>query len=147
MRITSFADAEKMFGYEKAKQIWNSRGKKKANKYGNRKTDVDDIKFDSKAEADYYASLLLMKRAGEIKDFTLQPEFTLQEAFTSKGGRKVSKMKYVADFLVYYPNGNVEVVDVKGFENQLYINKRKMLLKQNTDISFVEIIKGKRKEW
>ena len=36
-------------------------------KYGNRKTVVDDIKFDSKAEARRYKELKLLEKSGIIK--------------------------------------------------------------------------------
>ena len=48
----------------------------------------------------------------EISSFELQPRFTLQPAFT-KNGKKFVAITYIADFLVYLPNGEVEVIDVK----------------------------------
>lgn len=46
-------------------------------KYGNRKTEVDGIRFDSAKEAGRYKELLLRQRAGEIRDLVLQPLYPL----------------------------------------------------------------------
>lgn len=40
-----------------------------ANKYGARKTQVDGITFDSRAEAKYYEQLKWLKVSKQIKDF------------------------------------------------------------------------------
>jgi len=47
----------------------------KTSKYRAVKTVVNGITFDSKKEAAYYNTLLLLKRAGEITKIDLQPEF------------------------------------------------------------------------
>lgn len=47
----------------------------KKNKYSNKITLVDGIKFDSKAEAKRYKELKLMEQAGLIKSLVLQPKF------------------------------------------------------------------------
>lgn len=46
-------------------------------KYHSRKTVVNGITFDSKLEADRYQQLLLLEKAGEICDLTLQMEFQI----------------------------------------------------------------------
>lgn len=51
--------------------------KRRRAKYGNTKTVVDGISFDSKAEARRYGELKLLERAGEIRDLELQPKFDL----------------------------------------------------------------------
>ena len=53
------------------------------NKYGNKKAVRNGITFDSQKEAARYDQLMLRLCAGEIRDLKLQPEFTLQEAFTT----------------------------------------------------------------
>ena len=50
-------------------------------KYNSRKNVVNGIPFDSQKEACRFGELLLLLKAGKIKDLKLQPEFTLQEAF------------------------------------------------------------------
>lgn len=91
----------------------------------NVKTVIDGIKFDSKKEAERYCELKILKRIGEIKDFTLQPCYLLVKA-QKKNGVQFNKLEYFADFLVTYPDGHEEIEDVKGRRTQTYIDKRKM---------------------
>lgn len=104
-------------------------------KYGNRKTVRNGITFDSQKEAARYDALMLLLAAGEIKDLRLQPEFTLQEAFTTPDGERVRAVRYRADFL--YKRRVKEgvdtrwervVEDVKGFRTKDYELKRKLML-------------------
>jgi hypothetical protein len=77
-------------------------------KYGNKKTEVDGIPFDSKAEAQRYRELKLMQIAGQIERLELQPEFELRV-----NGEKVCI--YRADFRYHKHNGTTTVVeDVKN---------------------------------
>ncbi|MDG0791936.1 DUF1064 domain-containing protein [Cohnella ginsengisoli] len=96
-------------------------------KYGARKTMVDGHKFDSAAEARYYSQLKLLKRAGKIRDFILQPRYVLLDGYRHpQTGRKVRGVEYVADFLISYPDGSQEVVDVKGVRTEAYKIKKKL---------------------
>jgi hypothetical protein len=97
----------------------------KLSKYRNKKTVVDGITFDSKREAEYYCELKLRLRAKEIVDVKLQPKFVLLEGF-QKNGRKYRPLTYIADFLVSYPNGHQEVIDVKGKETEVFRIKQKL---------------------
>ena len=49
------------------------------NKYNNKKTIVDGIKFDSEMESHYYIYLKQLKEIGEVVDFILHPTYLLQE--------------------------------------------------------------------
>jgi hypothetical protein len=110
---------------------------KKTNKYNNKKPIVDGIKFDSKKEARFYNSLKLLKQAGEIKDFELQPEFVLLEKSNDHvTGRGI---KYMADFKIINNDGSVEIVDTKGYKTQVYKLKKKLLLAKYPDINFREV--------
>lgn len=108
-------------------------------KYGAKGTTVDGINFPSKKEADYYCELKLRKMAGDIKDFSLQPEFTLQEAFTDSNGVKHRAIKYRADFLITYSDGTEEVVDVKGVRTAVYALKKKLFLARYPHLRFREV--------
>ncbi len=68
------------------------------NKYRNRKTVVDGITFDSKAESERYCELKLLLRSGKIANLKLQPEYTIQESFTTTEGVKIPAIRYRADF-------------------------------------------------
>ena len=114
----------------------------KKSKYHAIKTEVDGVKFDSKSEAEYYANLKLLERAGVIQDIKLQPRFLLQDGFTYNG-HKERKIEYVADF-EYMQNGKRVVVDVKGLRTQVYCIKRKLFLKKyGDDVIFKEIKNAK----
>lgn len=97
-------------------------------KYGNKKTQVQGINFDSKLEASYYVKLKLMETNGYISDLKLQVPYILAEK--GKGKRE---MKYIADF-VYFDNSTKEIVvaDAKGFVTNVYkLKKRWMEEKYN----------------
>lgn len=93
------------------RQILEKLGKQR--KYRNTPTEVDGIRFDSQKEAARFRELRLMEKAGQITDLRLQPEFTLQEAYTTPEGERVRAIRYRADFS-YYINGQRVVEDVKS---------------------------------
>lgn len=95
------------------------------NKYGNKKTVVDGITFDSLAEAKYYEQLKWLLVNKQIKSFKLQPTFSLQDGF-KKNGKTYRKIEYVADFEVHHLDGSIEIVDVKGFETTDFKIKKKL---------------------
>ena len=95
-------------------------------KYNAVKTEFDGIKFASKKEAEYYKNLLLLKQAGEVIDIKLQPEFELQEGYI-KDGAKIRPIKYIADFLVVYKDGHIDIIDTKGYrKDKVYLLKKKL---------------------
>ncbi|WP_305961071.1 DUF1064 domain-containing protein [Bacillus safensis] len=96
-----------------------------SNKYGARKTVVDGITFDSKAEAKYYQHLKWLKQGKQIKDFSLQPRFELQETF-KKHNKTFRKIEYIADFEITHLDGSKEVIDIKGMETKEFAIKRKL---------------------
>lgn len=94
-------------------------------KYNAKRVEVDGIKFASIAEAKYYEQLKWLKHANQIKGFTLQPRFLLQEAY-KKNGKTVRKIEYVADFEIHNLDGSIEIIDVKGHETKEFLLKKKM---------------------
>ena len=105
------------------------------NKYNNKKTIVDGIKFDSEMESHYYIYLKQLKEMGEVVDFVLQPTYLLQEGF-NLNGKRIRAITYKADFKVIYKDGHEEVIDVKGKLTEEFKIKRKMLLYRYRDINF-----------
>ena len=105
------------------------------NKYNNKKTIVDGIKFDSEMESHYYIYLKHLKEIGEVVDFVLQPTYLLQEGF-NLNGKRMRPITYKADFKVIYKDGHEEVIDVKGKLTEEFKIKRKMLLYRYRDINF-----------
>ena len=103
---------------------------RKQNKYGNKKTVIDGIKFDSKKEGERFLQLKKLLDAGIIGDITVHPEFLLQEKFTDSSGKKHREIKYEADFKYFDKKiGKIIVEDVKGMRTQIYKLKKKLFLK------------------
>ena len=83
-------------------------------KYHNTKTVADGIKFDSKLEAERYAQLKIMERAGVIRALELQPSFDLIPSFR-KNGKTWRKTVYKADFRYILAEDDSYIIeDVKG---------------------------------
>ena len=99
------------------------------NKYRNEKIEWNGERFDSKKELQRYQKLLLIQRAGGIRNLKRQVPFILQPTFKLNGKTFLS-IRYIADFVYEAPdkNGNVKKVveDVKGFKTDVYEIKRKM---------------------
>lgn len=90
-------------------------------KYRAQRTEVDGIRFDSKAEARYYRQLLARRDAGEVLFFLRQVPFHLP------GG-----VRYVVDFVEFLAPvseqaGLVRWVDVKGMETESFKAKKRMV--------------------
>jgi hypothetical protein len=77
---------------------------------------LDGMHFSSKKEANYYSTLMLAKKAGEVLFFLRQVPFHLP------GG-----VRYVVDFVEFWTNGEVRFTDVKGYRLASYIAKRKIV--------------------
>ena len=111
------------------------------NKYYAKKTMFNGIEFDSRKEARRYSELLLLQRAGAIRDLELQKKFVLipaqyetYERYGKKGQRLQDGQRlvekecaYIADF-VYIEDGKTIVEDTKGIKTKDYIIKRKLML-------------------
>ena len=110
-------------------------------KYGNKKTWVDDLQFDSIKEARYYIYLRERQKRGEISGLRLQVSYEILPAVYEdrvvklKTKEKIERHKvqpavhYIADF-VYVEDGKEVVVDVKSAatkKKDSYILKKKMM--------------------
>lgn len=82
----------------------NSRSR--FNKFGAKKTEVDGVVFDSKAEARCWYELKVRERAGEISDLKRQVTYKLEV-----NGHLVCKI--VPDF-EWQENGRTVTADCKG---------------------------------
>jgi hypothetical protein len=97
---------------------------KRTHKYRAVATEVDGIRFHSKAEARRYSELKLLEKAGEVKELELQPKFQLYAPQRSGPPEKVST--YIADFRYRRgPKGILVIEDVKGMRTPLYRLKKK----------------------
>jgi hypothetical protein len=92
-------------------------------KYRNKKTKVGSLVFDSKKEASYFVQLQWRQKSGEIKEILLQEKFKVEI-----NGKHICY--YIADFVVLYPDGRKEVIDVKSEitrKNPVYRLKKKLV--------------------
>jgi hypothetical protein len=120
------------------------------NKYHAMKTVLGNLKFDSTKEARRYQELMLLLHAGKIRRLKVQPEYTLQEAYTDpETGERIRAMRYRADFSYERetaPDANgitywlpiVEDVKSPATKTQLYRNKAK-LLREKCGITIREV--------
>lgn len=113
---------------EKLSQSSNSQVNQagKESKMHNVKTKCQDIVFDSKKEAERYAELMVMLKAGLISDLRLQHNITITEGYTKPDGERVRPQVYKADFS-YVKDGKRIYEDAKGMRTQTYINKKKSI--------------------
>lgn len=102
-------------------------------KYHAKKTEIDGIVFDSKAEANYYLVLKEKQDKGEISQLELQPKYELIPAF-EKNGKKYRKTEYRADFKYFDETLKKWIVtDVKGMETDVFKLKHKLFEYMNEE--------------
>lgn len=82
-------------------------------KYKAQKQTFNGRSYHSKLEADYAFQLELRKKAGEIKEITPQYKLDLRV-------NGVHITNYYMDFRVDYPDGRIELIEVKGFETDVW---------------------------
>lgn len=104
----------------------------KRRKYGNAPASVNGIRFDSAKEAARYRELMLLLKAGRIRNLRLQVGFTITEGWTDpETGERVRPQVYKADFVYEERTDGGEwatvVEDAKGCRTQTYINKKKLV--------------------
>lgn len=122
-----------MYGRGDLRQIRKRSQKGQGMKYKNNKVDYDGIKFDSKKEAERYAELKILEKAGEIKNLQIQRPFELIPRQKIDGKVVERACKYIADFVYQerIPGGwKLVVEDTKGFRTEAYKIKRKLMLQK-----------------
>lgn len=85
-------------------------------KFNAKPCERDGYHFPSKAEAKRYDELKLLQKSGEILFFLRQTPFHLP-----------GNVKYLADFLIFWADGNCTIEDVKGMVTPLFTAKLKMV--------------------
>lgn len=109
----------------------------KKNKYGNRKTTVEGITFDSAKEANRYRELKMLEISGLISDLKIQQRF---EIVPKAGGNKRARF-YIADF-TYLEGGKKIIEDVKSpitRSNAVYTLKKALVQWRYPDWIFREV--------
>lgn len=105
-----------------------------------KRCELDGINFASEPERDFYIKLKNAKAEGRIWDFTVQPEFLLQEEFETNFSErwtnvKIKEFVIKPDYQVVLNDGEVILIDSKG-GNQVEVEsqlKRKIFLYQNRE--------------
>ena len=90
--------------------------KRNKHKFNAVRCEADEIKFGSRAERGYYFKLKQMVKEGEVIFFLRQVPFDLP-----------GSTKYFADFQVFYADGTVSFIDVKGVSTPMFILKKKQV--------------------
>ena len=93
--------------------LWKS---KSTNKYNAVAVEVDNMRFDSKLEAKYFSALKAAITGGRIAYFLRQVPFHLP-----------GKTIYRCDFQIFWSDGAVSYVDVKGRDTPMSKMKRKQV--------------------
>ena len=73
--------------------------------------------------------------SGGILTCERQVDYELQEKF-KHDGKTVLPIKYVADFVVTYNDGNITVIDTKGMPDSVALLKRKLFWFKYPDIDY-----------
>ena len=86
-----------------------------ASKYNSQKTIIDGIRFDSKAEAEYFLHLKALEKLGQLKVLEVQPKVYMTDA----------RILYKPDFLID-ENGKLVFIDVKGVQTAIFKMKARL---------------------
>lgn len=111
------------------------------------KVEIDNIVFDSKMESQYYLKVKDDLANGRIRNFSLQPEFILQEKFIIVEGKvvygsdkdfnklkrkykaeTVRQIKYTGDFLIEELDKSLTVVETKGLSTPEFEIRKKLFM-------------------
>lgn len=95
---------------------WVPGAAPRRSKYAAQPTEVDGIRFDSKAEARFYLQLKAQVEAGTVAYFLRQVPIHLP-----------GRTRYVVDFLVFETSGRARYIDVKGMETQTFRLKKRQV--------------------
>ena len=112
-----------------------SRSKFNVDKNTEKRT-YNGIVFDSILEMRYYRDVICPKvESGDITNVQLQVKYELQPKFVHDG-KSVQAINYVADFVITYSNGNMEVIDTKGCPDSTALLKRKLFWYQYPTVDY-----------
>lgn len=113
------------------------RFKLRKNKFGNKPTTYNGIRFKSQLEVKYAKRLDLLKKAGEVLDWSYESEPCKLPLWVN--GTKVCT--YKIDFYVKYSD-RIEYVEVKGVQTDVWRLKWKLAHILYPDYNFVLVTKS-----
>lgn len=110
-------------------------------KYGNKRTEYNGYKYDSKFEARIAQELDLRMKAGEF--LAIEPQHRIKLYVYLPDGKKADLFTYICDFRCERPDGTYLLVEAKGHVTDTYRTKRKILdlvwLPDHLDYEFEEV--------
>ena len=110
-------------------------------KYNAKRVSLDGFNFDSTMEAQRYAELKILEKAGEIRELKIHPEYVLEPSFI-KNGKTFRKIVYEADFSYTDTKTQEEIVeDVKGYKTDVYRLKRRLFEARFPNLTITEVTK------
>jgi len=110
---------------------------------GKKKRTFNGDLFDSLTELHYLKEVILpLIETGEVVSYERQIPYILQEGFVNFEGKKILPIKYIADYVVTYSDGHVEVIDVKGNPDQTSRIKRKLYQKRYPDTIYYWMVRN-----
>lgn len=114
-------------------------------KYGNKKTEYNGRKYDSKLEARIAQELDLRMKAGEFTE--IEPQYRIKLYVYLPDGKRADLFTYICDFKCTKPDGSYLLVEAKGHVTEKYRIKRKILdlvwLPDHPEYEFEEIRQGR----
>ena len=117
-------------------------------KYNSKKVTYDNLKFDSKFEAMFYAYLKELEKKGEISNLERQVKYDLLPKQTDENGKFLyHPVYYVSDFEYDDINHTHHTVDTKGFKTADFKIKQKLFYyRTNREIECVSYKDAKKDE-
>ena len=117
-------------------------------KYNAKKVTYDNLQFDSKFEAIYYAFLQELVKQGKISNLERQVKYELLPRQTNEIGKfKYHPVIYVSDFEYDDVQGVHKTVDTKGFKTSDFRIKQKLFYyRTNREIECVTYKEAKKDE-
>lgn len=79
--------------------------------------------------------------SGEIKSYSRQVEYILQDGFTLNG-KKILPIKYRSDFNIIWKDGTEQVFDTKGMPDSTSLIKRKLFWLRYPDLKLTYICRN-----
>lgn len=103
------------------------------NKYNAIRTRIGDEVFDSRKEAKTFQDFTYAKQAKDPSERVVSLERSRKYLLVAPQDRERA-VRYIADFVVEYADGRIEVIDTKSDitrKNPLYVVKRKLMLERH----------------
>lgn len=104
----------------------------------------EGIVYDSAAEMKFYRDFVVPKmESGEIVKCDRQEPYELLPGYVHEG-EKIRPVVYRADFVLYYADGRIVVIDIKGCPDAVALLKRKMFWYRYPNVTYIWLCYSKK---